>query len=65
MTTKPIVHYRELHAELRKGCWATITPLDHPNGFVTNTKPVVTSPIVRIGKFGEFETRNSIYRRVA
>ena len=67
-TMKPIVHYKfEIYPEIRVGWPVTgIIPVDHPNDRafqrVTNTKNIVTSPVVRVGSWGEFETENTIYR---
>ena len=49
---------------------AVLVPLDHPDTVnVSNTKEVITSPVVRVDTDGEglpwqVETRNTIYVRV-
>jgi hypothetical protein len=42
---------------------AVVEPVDHPGhgGLVSNTKPVLTSPVVAIYDNGEFETENTYY----
>ena len=65
--TKPIVLYKAGITHIPDvGSCAIVEPINHPNHVkgqqVSNTKPVITSPIVRIGAWGEFETENTIYR---
>ena len=55
-----LVAYRELHTELREGEPVILTPLDHPSPLVSNTKPIVTSPVKKIGT-DEFWTENTHY----
>lgn len=64
---KKIVHYKNdrNHStfNVKVGHCAIVFPIDHPDvELVSNRKPVLTSPIVRVGPWGEFETQNSIYR---
>lgn len=62
---KPIVHYKwDTYPTIRIGFPVVgIIPVDHPvTNRVTNTKAVMTSPVLRIGPWGEFETKNTIYR---
>lgn len=61
---KPIVHYRKL-VSCSVGASALVHPIDHPGPDVSNTKMVRTSAVLRYDRdTGEFETRNSIYRRL-
>lgn len=66
MMNKPIVLYRYFFehpaANLALGKSTVVWPLDHPSPLVSNTKPVWTSPVIRLGPRGEFETENTIYR---
>ena len=58
---KPIVHYRnKVNAVV--GLYTVVDPIDHPSPRVSNTCPVCTSRVVRVGENGEFETENTIYR---
>lgn len=40
---------------------AVVLPYDHPSALVSNTKYVITSPVVKVNDDGSFETENSIY----
>ena len=64
MTDKPVVLYRMnvYHTIPGIGAPAMVAPVNHPGTEVSNTCHVLTSPIVRVGEDGEFETRNTIYR---
>ena len=66
MTDKPVVLYRTnvYHTIPGIGAPAMVQPVNHPDpdGLVSNTCHVLTSPIVRVGEDGEFETLNTIYR---
>jgi hypothetical protein len=47
---------------LHQGYCAIVVPVDHPDTEnVTNTKHVVTTPVLEIQANGAFETRNSLY----
>ena len=62
---KPIVRYKPTgydNVELDKQ--ALIAPMTHTSPYVSNTRYVITSTVVRIGENGEFETKNSIYRPI-
>lgn len=61
---KPIVHYRNDGTQRINGVGthAIVTPIDHPGARVSNTKLILTSRVVRVGSWGEFETQNTIYR---
>lgn len=61
---KPIVHYKSLvHCQV--GTAAVVHPVDHPGPDVSNTKLARTSAVLRYDEdTGEFETRNTIYRRL-
>lgn len=61
---KPVVLYRNDGTQRIMGVnvRALVTPIDHPSDLVSNTGPVLTSPVIRIGTWGEFETLNTIYR---
>lgn len=60
---KPLVHYVELIAcELGKS--ALLVPADHPSELVSNTGPIMTSPVVAgPDGSGAFETLNTRYAR--
>jgi hypothetical protein len=62
---KPVVHYDQVISHLIVGQVAFLTRTwDHPGPNVGNAgSTVMTSPLVRVGEDGEFETLNSIYRR--
>ena len=69
MAEKPIVHYRwgDVYPTIVEGKPVVgIKPVDHknhvPGQAVSNRNPVITSPVIRIGAVGEFETLNTIYR---
>lgn len=62
---KPIVYYKNDGTQRippEEGGYAMVTPINHTSPLVSNTGPVFTSHIVRLGPWGEFETRNTIYR---
>lgn len=70
---KPIVHYTHTSGQIQVGFPTVVLPKDHPSPLVSNTKLVVTSPVVKIGppvnrKRGYpekwFETENTKYVRV-
>lgn len=44
------------------GSRTVVVPIDHPSEQVSNTTTVITSPVIRLGAWGEFETENTIYR---
>ena len=59
---KPIVHYTPAEQDsIIKGFYAYVQPTDHTSPFVSNTRAVTTSRVIRIEKNGVFETMNSIY----
>lgn len=59
---KPIVHYIPTPFDsIIEGFYAYVQPTDHTSPFVSNTRAVTTSRVVRIEKNGVFETMNSIY----
>lgn len=65
--SKRVVHYKNNGLQrISLGAYAIVEPIDHtnhaPGQQVTNTGPVITSKVVRIGSWGEFETQNTIYR---
>lgn len=37
-------------------------PINHPSLSVSNTRPIITSLVIRVGSNGEFETENTIYK---
>jgi hypothetical protein len=43
------------------GMPAYVFPVDHPSDLVSNTTWSLTSPVVRIGLDGEFETEHTVY----
>ena len=60
--SKPIVHYTPTAFDsIILGFYAYVQPIDHTSPFVSNTKAVSTSRVIRIEKNGVFETANSIY----
>lgn len=60
------VRYSAAFMPLRVGAGAVVKPLDHTSPLVSNLKPILTSPVVRVDyQTGDFETRNSLYRRVS
>ena len=60
---KPIVHYiSDGFTIIKLGERALIYPVDHPSPWVTNGRIAHTSPIIRVGDDGEFETWNTIYK---
>ena len=61
---KPIVHYSALLYPPMIGQSAVVVPTDHQSPLVSNTKPATTSKVVKIHGVNEFETVNTIYRKV-
>jgi len=68
---KPVVNYREsTHQRIELGKPAIVFPINHyADDRVSNTKEVITSPVVSIHRnselqVSEFETFNTIYRRI-
>jgi hypothetical protein len=61
---KPTVHYKDIGFKPEVGACAFVWPLDHQSPRVSNTREVMTSTVVRVGINGEFETKNTIYKRV-
>jgi hypothetical protein len=64
---KPVVRYKGEVLMNKPGFPAFVTPIDHPNpeGLVSNTKQVLTSPVVSYDeKTGRLETLNTIYIKV-
>ena len=68
---KPVVNYRDsIHQRIELGHPAIVFPTNHyATDRVSNTKEVITSPVTSIHrdselKVSEFETFNTIYRRV-
>lgn len=61
---KSIAHYRQLVDRPVIGESALLLGVpDHPKGL--RGRIVATSPVVRVGEDGEFETLNTVYRRLA
>lgn len=59
---KPIVHYTPtVFDSIIRGSYAYVQPTDHTSPFISNTRAVITSRVIRIEKNGVFETMNSIY----
>lgn len=60
---KPVVRYKRLPpgTVLHEGQGAVIEPIDHPSELVSNTKPVLTSRVVKLHFAGAFETMNTMY----
>jgi len=59
---KPTVYYRNpLKSEIREGYGATIEPIGHPK-LDSDGSLAYTSQVLRVGKNGEFETLNTIYK---
>jgi len=61
---KPTVHYdASKGAHIYEGFKALVYPIDHTSEWVSNTKMVTTSKVIRHDvKSGEFETMNTIYK---
>jgi hypothetical protein len=59
---KPLVHYIEVVYPPSPvvGKSVIVKTVDHPSPLVSNTKHVLTSPVVSVNDDG-FETQNSIY----
>lgn len=67
--TKPVVYYKDnIHQYIPKqiGEGAVVWPINHQNHLpshkVSNNASCYTSPAIRIGENGEFETLNTIYK---
>ena len=59
---KPVVKYKlPIPSIINVGECQVIEPIDHPSPFVSNTKPIITSPVVTVGQHGMFATQNTIY----
>ena len=68
---KPVVNYRDsIHERIELGKPAIVVPTNHyATDRISNTKEVITSPVVSIHRdsdlqVSEFETFNTIYRRM-
>jgi hypothetical protein len=63
---KPVVHYvPNKYQSINVGYGACIIPIDHQSYLVSNTTWAMTSQVIRYNrKTGEFETLNSIYKKV-
>ena len=62
---KPIVHYKDVITPVAVGRSAVVWPINHPSPLVTNSGPVLTSPVVTVtaGSRGPlFETANTYYK---
>lgn len=60
--TKPVVKYRRTESDrIVVGHPAYVHPIDHTSPLVSNTKMVITSPVVSKSNDGSFETANSLY----
>ena len=59
---KPVVRFSEI-VFCEMGRPALVLPMDHPSPFVSNTKHIVTSPVVAMLQDGSFETLNTRYLR--
>lgn len=60
---KPVVHYKlPIPEYLEIGSRVLVHPIDHPSPYVSNTKSVITSPVVAIQGCGVFATENTIYQ---
>lgn len=57
---KPHVKFKECLTQVRIGWPVVCIPIDHPSELVSNTKSVITSPVVKINHDG-FETLNTVY----
>lgn len=62
---KPIVKYHDTPGNyIRKGHRAIVVPINHSGLFVSNEKPVITTPVIRHDEAtGTFETENTIYQK--
>lgn len=60
--SKKIVYYKELWNHPHIGFPTFVIPINHPGPNVSNTTLVKTSSIIKLGKDGEFETENTIYK---
>ena len=59
---KPIVHYNSsMYTFIEEGRCATIFPLDHYSGLVTNSTLAMTSQVIKKNLDGSFETENTMY----
>jgi hypothetical protein len=59
---KPIVHYTPTAFDsIVYGFYAYVEPVDHTSPYVSNTRAVTTSRVIRVENNGVFETMNSIY----
>jgi len=60
---KPVVIYRPSQSDrIEVGHPAIVRTTNHPSPYVSNTKEVITTPVIEKFENGEFHTRNSIYR---
>lgn len=60
---KPIVHYKlPIPDHLEIGRSVVVQPINHPSPYVSNTKPVHTSPVVAIQGHGVFATESTVYQ---
>jgi hypothetical protein len=67
--SKKVVRFTDVGWPITVGRPAFIRPLDHPSNLVSNTKMVLTTNVEQVitvvdGEITEFETENTIYRRV-
>lgn len=62
LTTKPVAVYKadEVQGEIKEGNRIMVRAVLHPNDRL-NGRDVITTPIERVGNFGVFETRNTVY----
>jgi len=58
--TKPLVRYRPMNVIIEVGLPALVKTVDHPSPLVSNTKAVLTSPVIHVDEHG-FETLNTRY----
>lgn len=62
LNVKPVAVYKanEVQGEIAEGKRIMVRAVTHPNASL-NGRDVITTPIERVGNFGVFETRNTVY----
>ncbi len=61
---KPLVFFKDRPDNyIREGHCAIVTPINHPGPLVTNTKPIVTTRVLKVWPCGGFDTKNTRYRK--
>lgn len=59
---KSVAIYKPTEGQfIKEGSCALITVVDHPTNAHLNGKEIITSAVERIGNFGVFETKNTVY----